>query len=373
MPETDLLHVVRQHIAARDFHAAEGVASRRHVDPIAVVQVQYGAGRHHRALLPVRPWKVAVTNMPSRIIPGLAISSRTLAVRVLGSRIGPMLLMRPLKSLVRIGVQAHVGELAHMHAGQVVLVNVAQNPHAGKIRDGEQVGRIIQRLHARRVGHVLLHDHARDGRANIHHGRRIVEFRAQHLEVLLGGLDIHLGLLFGVLGHFEILGGDGPLVEQKLRAVQLGVRQLLVGHGVAVVGQRLGDIGALHPHEQLALGHFVAQLGAEIHHASRSQRDHRHVARHVGAHHAGDVQLRSGHPQFRVGDGELLRMGDGEDVLIAFVHHFGRRRRPRRGVGLRFGPAARQNRGHRHRHGGTTRQQESVFHWITSRPTAIFN
>ena len=118
---------------------------------------------------------------------------------------------------------------------------------------------------------------------------------------------------------------------------------------------------------------LVAQLGAKIHHAPRSQRDHRHVVRYIGAHHARDIQLRSGYPQRRVGNGELLRMGDREDVLIAFVHHFGRRRRPRRRVGLRFGPAARQNPGHCYRHGGTTRQQKWVFHWMISRPTAIFN
>ena len=70
-----------------------------HVDPVAVVQVQDGGGRNHGVHLAVCAVEVAVTNMPKRIIPGFAISSRTLAVRVSGSRTGPMLLTRPWKTL----------------------------------------------------------------------------------------------------------------------------------------------------------------------------------------------------------------------------------------------------------------------------------
>src|SRR5277367_1827160 len=45
------------------------------------------------------PWNVAVTNIPIFINPGFSTSIRTFAVRRLGSRIGPMLLIRPLNTL----------------------------------------------------------------------------------------------------------------------------------------------------------------------------------------------------------------------------------------------------------------------------------
>ena len=45
------------------------------------------------------PWNVAVTNIPIFINPGFAISIRTFAVRRLGSRIGPMLPIRPRNTL----------------------------------------------------------------------------------------------------------------------------------------------------------------------------------------------------------------------------------------------------------------------------------
>ena len=81
------------------------------------------------------------------------------------------------------------------------------------------------------------------------------------------------------------------LVVQQLGAVQLRARQHFVGHGLPVIGERRRDIGALHAHQQLALGHRVAQPGVDFHHAAGGQRNHRHVARDIGADDAGYVQL----------------------------------------------------------------------------------
>ena len=55
------------------------------------------AGTHPAACFS-EPWKVAWTNMPRSISPGFSTSIRTLAVRMLGSRIAPILLMRPLST-----------------------------------------------------------------------------------------------------------------------------------------------------------------------------------------------------------------------------------------------------------------------------------
>ena len=77
--------------------------------------------------------------MPSRMIPGFCTSIRTLAVRMLGSRIAPMLLTLPLKMRSGIGVQGDLGGVADADIGQVVLVHVADDPHGGQVGNREWI------------------------------------------------------------------------------------------------------------------------------------------------------------------------------------------------------------------------------------------
>ena len=81
-----------------------------------------------------------MTNIPTRIIPGFATSSRTLAVRMLGSRTGRMLSIRPFEDLVGIGVQTDIRVLADVHGIEIIFVNVADDPDIRKIGDGEGIG-----------------------------------------------------------------------------------------------------------------------------------------------------------------------------------------------------------------------------------------
>ena len=66
---------------------------------------------------------------------------RTFAVRMLASRIAPMLLIVPFRTSVWIGVQSDVGCLTEMHARKIVLVNITDHPHIGQIRDRERIRR----------------------------------------------------------------------------------------------------------------------------------------------------------------------------------------------------------------------------------------
>ena len=52
---------------------------------------------------------------------------------------------------------------------------------------------------------------------------------AEHADMLLGGLDIDFGFVFGVLRGFEIFGGDGAAVVEHLRAIERFVREHFVG------------------------------------------------------------------------------------------------------------------------------------------------
>jgi len=97
-PEMISLHVVGYDLADIDFDAPKFLVADRSVDPVTIVQVQNSGGRHRGMCLFFCREKVAVTNMPIRISPGLLTSIRTLAVRSVGSRTGRILLMRPVNT-----------------------------------------------------------------------------------------------------------------------------------------------------------------------------------------------------------------------------------------------------------------------------------
>ena len=237
----------------------------------------------------------------------------------------------------------NVGELAQAHERHVVLVHIADDPHFRQIRDGEQIRGIVQRLHARRRGHLLIGDHARDRRMDLDNRTRMIQVGAQHLQMLHRGLDGHLGLDVGVLGHFLVLFAIAPLSSSSFERVQLRLGQGFVRHRLPVIGKSLRDVLALHLQQQLALGHRVAQPRIDLHDPAGSQRNHRNVSRNIGAHRAGGLQLRRGVMLARRHDRKLLGMIHAEHAAIRFVDHIGRRRRSQLGIGFHFLAATRQN------------------------------
>ena len=80
---------------------------------------------------------------------------------------GPDIADPALEHFVRIGVQADVCVLAEADKGKIVLVHVAHDPDIVEVGDGEEVRRIVERLHAGPVRHVLLDDDARDGGVDV--------------------------------------------------------------------------------------------------------------------------------------------------------------------------------------------------------------
>ena len=63
-----------------------------------------------------------------------------------------------------IGIQMNLGVLADVDRGKIVFIHVADHPHRRQICDGEEIGRIVQRLDARRRRDILFGNHARNRR-----------------------------------------------------------------------------------------------------------------------------------------------------------------------------------------------------------------
>ena len=63
----DLLLSIRDHGAPDHADSLELFVSRRHINPVPIVQVEDRGCRHGGVVLSRRPWKVAVANIPMRI------------------------------------------------------------------------------------------------------------------------------------------------------------------------------------------------------------------------------------------------------------------------------------------------------------------
>ena len=164
MPGDDLLHVAGQHLAARHFHAPEAARpppARRPSRDRADAESRWPAPR--RAALLVLAVEGRGDEHPEPHHPGILHFQPHLGGAQIADReSGRYCRSRALKTLSGIGVQMDVRVLAHVHVRQIVFVHVADDPDLGEVGDGEQVRRIVERLDARRRGHLLLGDHARN-------------------------------------------------------------------------------------------------------------------------------------------------------------------------------------------------------------------
>jgi hypothetical protein len=100
---------------------------------------------------------------------------RTLAVR---SDVADLAGQRP------IGIRVHHNArfLAELQLGNVILVDVADNPHAAQVGDGKRSCRSRQVDAGRgRIGYVLADDHAGDGRIHVHDAGGVVLVYTQSL------------------------------------------------------------------------------------------------------------------------------------------------------------------------------------------------
>ena len=145
-----------------------------------------------------------------------------------------MLLILPWKIWSGIGVQADFGGVTQAHVGQIVFVHVADDPDLGQVRNRERVR--AQRLHARGIRDLLVGDHSRDRRVDVHDAVWLIGVVAEQPEMLCRSFNIDFGLVFGVLGDLKIVHRDGAVGVEILRPVELRACQRLVGNCLPVVG-----------------------------------------------------------------------------------------------------------------------------------------
>src|ERR1035441_1398044 len=326
----DLLEVARQGIAADYLDTPELFVRRRHVDPVAVVQMEDGRCRHHRVHF-LRQAAEGGGDEHAQAhharIGDLDSNFGGADVRI---EYGTDVADRSPEHAVGVGVQADLGGVAEMHIGQIVLINVADDPDAGEVGDSERVGG--QALHAGRVSHLLVRDHSRHRRKDIHHVVWVIGVVTQQAEMFRHGFHVHLGLIFDVLGDLKVVQGDGAVEVQVLGALQLGARQDLVRHGFPVIPESAGYVVAVDGQQQLALCDGVAEARVNRRNAPGGERDHRDAAGDVGVHRAGDHQLRRRGLGRRRGDRELLRMFDGENTDVESGDDLSRGRSLRPGI-----------------------------------------
>ena len=198
----------------------------------------------------------------------------------------------------------------------------------------------------------------------------MIRIRAQHAQVIEGGLDRNLRFSLGVLGDFQIFLRDGAFIEKNLGAIELRVRQRFVGEGLLVIGVRPGDIGALHFHQELALGHGISQAGEDLDDAAGRQRNHRNVSRHIGADHAGHFQFGRRVDLARDASGNLPGSSTLKKPAPCTCSTWAGGGASALGSPL---PCALQPASNSQAQPPGRVSQFEPFHWITSRPTARFN
>lgn len=133
-----------------------------------------------------------------------------------------------------------------MHAREVILIDVAEDPNIREIGNGEGVA-AGEGLDPGSIRDLLIGDNSGNRGLDVHNRPRVILVDPEDMEALGGGFDINLGLVEGVLRHLEIVKGDGALVIQDLRTLKLLLRQKFVRHRLAIIGKRGRNIGALHP------------------------------------------------------------------------------------------------------------------------------
>src|ERR1035441_4583387 len=165
-----LLHIDGKHISAGHCHPPELSGVRGHVHPVAIVQVQDRGSRNHRMHLALLAVEGGFDEHTEAHEPGVLHLQPDLGgaeIRVEG---GTDVAQSPPENLVGESVQTDLRVFAKVDKSQIVLVNVADDPHVGQVRDGKCIRR-CQALSSRRGSHLLVCNHTGSRRHNVHHRR----------------------------------------------------------------------------------------------------------------------------------------------------------------------------------------------------------
>src|ERR1700679_1644088 len=118
-------------------------------------------------------------------------------------------------------VELNICVLAEMDVGEIVLVDVADDPDVGEIGDGEGAGGASEGdAGGTEGGDVLRDDDAAGGSVDLDGLAGMVLVHAEGLQLLLGGGEVCLCIVLTILRGFELGFWDGSLVVEKFVAIQ---------------------------------------------------------------------------------------------------------------------------------------------------------
>src|SRR6185295_13138227 len=133
----NLLEVAGESVPSLHFHSAELVLRRRYVYPIPIVHVQDGRGGHNgsclfRAAMEGRCYKHSQPHQSRVLQFNTYLCRPDICIQRCADITHPAF-----ENVVWVSVQVYFGDVAKMHVGQVVLVNIAEYPYGRQVRDGE--------------------------------------------------------------------------------------------------------------------------------------------------------------------------------------------------------------------------------------------
>lgn len=189
------------------------------------------------------------------------------------------------------GVERDVGVLTNVDVGEIIFVDVADDPDVGEVGDGEGAGgACIGDACCTGGGNVLSDDHTAGGCVdpNVFAGMIFVD--AEDFELLFGGDEVGLGIVFAGLCGFLLGLRNGTLVEEQVVAIEGDGSEVLVVHGFKVGVEGGGDVRALNFHDELAFVDGIAKADVECDHSAIGEGEHGNFARDIRIDRAGDLE-----------------------------------------------------------------------------------
>ncbi len=148
----------------------------------------------------------------------------------------------------------------------------------------------------------------------------------KEMQLLLRRCQIGLSVLLGVVRDFQLALGNRALVIKNLGSFFLRPRQSLVIDRLQVLIEGVGDVGALHLHEQLALLDVGADLGMNRNHTAGGYRNDRDGSGNIRIDRAGHVERRGRRILRSCRYGKAVGMIDCDEGDTALIHHLHGRR-----------------------------------------------
>lgn len=222
------------------------------------------------------------------------------------------------------GVEGDVSVLAEMDVGEVILVDVADDPDVGQVGDSKGAsGACVGDTGSAGSRDVLGEDDAGGGCVDMHVVAGVIFIDAEDFELLFRREEISLGIVFAVLSGVLLGLGNGAFGEEKVVAVEGDGGKMLVVDGLEIAIEGGGDVGALNIHDELALMDVIAELDMEGDDATVGEREDREFAGDIGVDRAGDLECAANGLRRCLDEGEAAGTVDVNDVRASDFFYLG--------------------------------------------------